>query len=312
MTSEPLFYNCWNQNVIAQFQTEDSTCWFATFGKHSKNFPIYGVSYDNLMLYDASSGTGYGLTEEVLPQLSFQWKEGIFKADFKGEVSVFGRTQGSHRDPSSFGRPQQPTGKTFLAVSLEFKTIPLDKNLLFLKRILPSPNRFIPGAVFQNQMLAPGASQGFLQIQDKKLGIIQHSLTGHLENGVSSFINSWAWNIVYRYLGILLALGDETRFYYNWRLYPLRPHSPRDGLVNRIKRKINKEVLVASVGLGQGIKHLDPTVLSTPSQAARELFKIPCSLGAFQFSRSFIEVKDSEDRLWHGILEDFKHPDIIE
>lgn len=291
--SGPLFYNTWNQNITCSFQTEDGSQWFAVFGKHSRHFPIYGASYDTVMLYNTTFDLGYSVTKDALETLRISWKKSQLSLLFEGGLQRF------HERVD----PLIP-----IEISLVFETLPLNKDRLFLKRLLPWGARWIPGAIFENQILID-ANAGNLSLKCGKalLKIVPGTLRGHFENGCSSLINARAWLIPYRYLGILKDHGKGFQFYFHWRIHSLEAASFLEKLVNQIKKRINKEKLAAFNG--NGVKEKSGVSLASdrPVQI-REIWRDTHKMGEFEFYRSFVEAQGGDGSLGYGILEDFEHP----
>ncbi|MBI2070173.1 MAG: hypothetical protein HYT79_06180 [Elusimicrobia bacterium] len=289
----PVFYNCWNKNVVCAFKTDDGDEFFATFGKHSEHFPLYGASYDNVMLYNRTKGVGYGLTVPVMLGLETSLEGNRFRVAYRGDLTCY---DGGRAGPS-----------VPVAVDLQFQAQPTRTDLFFLKRLLPIRSRFIPGAIFNNKIIR-GAGPGSITIGGIRQGVSANFCSGHLENGQSSLLTRRAWVIPYRYLGLLKDDSTTVSFYFNWAIHPFKARTLEERLVNQVKKRIKKEVLYRHDGRRFSVSHRRPEDLDT--EYIRELFINPFPMGEFGFSRSFIEASGPGASRWYGILEDFTHPDI--
>ena len=291
----PLFYNCWNRNAICSFVLVDNSRWFGVFGKHSKHFPIYGASYDNLMLFNVTTGVGYGITEESLPNLRFVWEMGSLRVFFEGTVDVY--------DQKSPPRETVP-----LKLDFSFRAVPLPEDKVFLKRIIPIASRWVPGAVFRNHLLVDDTSSySFVDLGGKCRAVESLSLKGHFENGSSSLINHRAWTIPYRYIGLLRDENRDISFYYRWQIKPLPAKSLFGKSVAMILKNIHKETTVLYSGRDARVMPSNVRGLPETIDKSNELFSIPCRLGEFNFKRGFLKVQGqgADQRYWYGILEDF-------
>lgn len=297
---KPLFFNCWNQNVVCSFCAVDGSEWFAAFGKHSKHFPIYGASWENLMLYNKTTQTGYAVTQDVLTSLRFHWQGSLFRLEYEGRVSVYGYHN------------VLPSSTVWLRIQLAFEALPLKSEHVFLKRLAPTPNRFVPGAIFRNQLLLGYPScPDFVEIENDNVVIPRVMLKGHLENGVSTLINGRIWTIPYHYLGLLR--DEESKnlsFYYKWNIRPLKPGNAFEKAVCAILKGLAKERVVLRRGTEIQTWDYRPDGIFEHTESPDELFSVPFQLGEFVLTRRFVRVRSfDKNQNWYGILEDFSLPE---
>ena len=295
----PLFFNCWSRNILCHFQTPEGARWFAALGRHGRNFPIYGSSYDSLMLVQAETRLGYGRIAEEISHLSFRREGDLLSVEFEGELGVYPAGHGTF-------------GSVPVKLALHFHATPTGREKVFLKRFLSLGSRFLPGAIFDNQMLSGAANQlNYIQVAGTYSPVIPLGIRGHLESGQLSLLSPRPWSLCYRYIGMVGEEFSPFPFCCEWDLLPWKKGSWGYRAASWVKGRLHRSAYICRDLQGNIRKALGKPEGLPAAGPQHELFALTHPLGEFSFSRAFLRVPDSLGKTWWGIREDFSHPELL-
>ncbi|MBI4055721.1 MAG: hypothetical protein HY402_06290 [Elusimicrobia bacterium] len=304
-----LFYQTWGQNLIVSLSDAERRRWIGVLGKHGPHFPIFGSSFENILLYCPQERLAYGLIQEQIPELSLHFRERSLRAEFTGRLVTY------------TPQPQGSDPGTSCQLRLAFSTKPMGKQKKFLKRLLPGNSRFVPGAAFDNQWLSGATQENWILLGRQRLSFQPQLSYGHLENSRWSLLTPRHWHAPFHYLGLL---GPSLSFHYEWNLLPWTGKHPLEKAISKIKSKIReKKTFSANPAAapapfaGLRVPAGEPEAPSVPApmphpqwniQEPQILLTFPWNLGGYIFKRQLVSRRDAENQVWYGIQETFEHP----
>lgn len=314
-TTKPLLFNCWNKNVLLSFSTDDGSGWFVVLGKHSLHFPVFGASWDNVMLINMQTREGFGRIADQIAGLRLEQSEGGLKADLDETLSPLASPKPDlHESSVTSHDVSSPPGGLRVRLSMDLKALSAGRERVLLKRLFPVESRYVPGALFCNQVLSSSgvSNSGCLEISGRRLTILSETVRGHLESGRSSLLSHRPWSLLYWYAGFLSEAPAPFCFAYDWGLIPWKAGAVEYRLASQFKKHVHKFVTVTRDVSGAAV-HAGPARKAPLAQQMRfrqRLFVMHCKLGEFPFSRAAVYFKDSQGDSWWGIEETFQHPEL--
>ncbi|OGQ47224.1 MAG: hypothetical protein A3H42_05255 [Deltaproteobacteria bacterium RIFCSPLOWO2_02_FULL_46_8] len=253
----PLSFATGNHHLFLILKTAIGEDWIVLLGKRKPNFPFAKTRFENATFYNVTQNKLHHLASEELNSL---------------EIKMDGNWQVTAKEPIPFSIVLHPTF--------------LQTRKFFLKKIIPSVSKHVPGAMFDHHLLNLFFQQGEIA------GASIVSGHGFSEQGCLSILNLKSFEMPFHYNVFLEKEGDSG--FLEWHVPLQKGLSPMVKLANIIRKFFLKD------RYNWGSHPFNPDSFKQEVLTATHI-----PLNHWTLRREIVKVTGANKNVYYGLKESF-------